>query len=208
MFNPQTTIPHATEWMLQTANKSVQRQRAQALDKNGNEHANKYWGERTTETADFVLGGEYTGVLSLPELKDGVTDWTLTYSETAFPTLSVSKDDAAGGGTFALPTGIQLPARTIGCPTAIPGIFSGLSGAKQITIACSCQHVEDTDGSGNYGTLNGMYDPSITVTITGIDGKPDVDFEEGWSEDSNAENSSNSAISGGSVVYSKHFAIA
>ena len=207
MFNPQTTIPHTDEWMLQTANKSVQRQRAQALDERGNEHSHALWGERTTEQADFTLGGAYEGNLTVPVLKDGVTDWILTYSETAFPALSVSKDDAAGGATFALPSDIKLPARTIGCPAVIPGIFSGLSGAKQITIACSCQHVEETDGNGNYGTHNGMYDPSITVTITGVDGKPDVDFEDGWSEDSTAENSSNTAISGGSVVYSKHFSI-
>ena len=32
--------------------------------------------------------------------------------------MSVQKDSAAGGGTFALPDGITLPARTIGIPSA------------------------------------------------------------------------------------------
>ena len=128
MFNPTSTISPGANWMLQSVSKQKQKQRAQALTAAGNEHASAYWGEQNTETAEFTLGGNYEGNVSVPTLgTNGITDWTLTYSETAFPTLSVSRNDAAGGGSFTLPTtpaasAITLPARTLGCPTAIPGL--------------------------------------------------------------------------------------
>lgn len=206
MFDPQSTIT-VPGWMLQSVNKSTSRQRAQALNEDGDEHSHALWGERTTESAEFTLGGDYTGNITAPALGSGITDWTLKYSETAFPALSVSKDDAAGGKTFTLPDGIKLPARTIGCPASIPGIYSELAGAKEVTIACTCQHVEETDGNGAYGTYNGMRDAVITVTVTGIDGKPTVTFEDGWTSPSDTEGNSNTAIGSGSVVYEKHFAI-
>lgn len=217
MFNPTSTINPGSDWMLQTVSKQKQKQRAQALNASGNEHAHAYWGEQTTETAEFRLGGDYTGNLAVPSLGAGITDWTLTYNETEFPALSVQKNSAAGGGVFALPfTGndaITLPARTIGCPAAIPGIYSGLVAAKSVQIACTCQHVEETDGAGAYGTKKGMRDVAITVTITGVDGKPtftgeNSGFASGWSTPSEQEGDSNTAIATGSIVYEKHFAVA
>ena len=206
MFNPQSTI-NVTGWMLQSVQTSKSRSRAQALDENGNEHSHELWGERTTEQADFTLGGDYSGNLALPALGDGITDLTLTYSETEYPKLSVSKDSAAGGGTFTFPEGITFPARTIGCPAQIPGVYSKLNGAKQVTIAVSCKHVEETDGDGNYGENHGMHDVTVTVTVTGVDGKPEVTFEDGWTSPSESAGNSNTAIGTGNVVYEKHFPI-
>ena len=222
MFTPTSTIT-VSGWMLQTVSKSTQKQRAQALTAKGNEHAHAYYGERTTETAEFTLGGTYTGNITVPALGSGIIEWMLTYTETAFPALSVQKDSAAGGGTFALPTGITLPARTIGIPSAIGGIFTKVSKVKQVQIQCTCQHAEEMNGTGAYGTgatgspaYNGMRDAVITCTLTGIDGKPtwatsgtsaDVVVATGWDEDSNAENDSNTAIGGGTLVFSKHFPI-
>lgn len=214
MFDPTSTINPGADWMLQTVSKSKQKQRAQALNASGNEHAHAYWGEQVTETAEFTLGGDYadTGTIAVPALGGGITDWTLTYSETAFPTLSVQKLDAAGGGTFALPDTISLPARALGCPASIPGIYTGLAAAKSVTIACTCQHVEETDGTGAYGAKHGMRDATITVTITGVDGKPvftgaNSGFADGWSSPSDQESNSNTAIASGQVVYEKHFAV-
>ena len=219
MFNPTSTINPGADWMLQSVTKSKQKQRAQALNASGNEHAHAYWGEQNTESAEFTLGGDYAenGTVSVPALGGGITDWTLTYSETAFPGLSVQKNDAAGGGTFALPStgdgAITLPARALGCPASIPGIYTGLVAAKSVQIACTCQHVEETDGSGNYGTKHGMRDVTITVTITGVDGKPTFSgansgFAAGWSTPSEQEGNSNTAIATGQIVYEKHFAVA
>lgn len=222
MFTPESTIT-VSGWMLQTVNKSKQRQRAQALTSKGNEHAHAHYGERTTETAEFTLGGNYTGNIIVPSLGGGIIEWALTYTETAFPALSVQKDSAAGGGTFALPDGITLPARTIGIPSVIAGIFTKVSRVKQIQIQCTCQHAEEMNGTGEYGTgedgspaYNGMRDAVITCTLTGIDGKPtwaasgtsaDVVVAEGWDEDSSSESDSNTAIGGGTLVFSKHFPI-
>ena len=218
MFNPTSTINPGSDWMLQTVSRQKQKQRAQALNSSGNEHAHRYWGEQNTETAEFTLGGAYgdNDTIAVPALGGGITDWTLTYNETAFPTLSVSKNDAAGGGTFALPStgddAITLPARALGCPASIAGIYSGLVAAKQVQIACTCQHVEETDGNGNYGTKHGMRDVTITVTITGVDGKPTFGtnggFSSGWATPSDQDSDSNTAIATGSIVYEKHFAVA
>ena len=219
MFNPTSTINPGSDWMLQSVSKQKQKQRAQALNAAGNEHAYRYWGEQNTETAEFTLGGSYgaNDTIAVPSLGSGIIDWTLTYNETAFPTLSVNKNDAAGGGTFALPStgddAITLPARALGCPATIPGIYQGLAGAKQMQIACTCQHVEETDGSGSYGTKKGMRDVTITVTITGVDGKPTFGsangdgFASGWATPSEQEGKSNTAIDSGSIVYEKHFAV-
>lgn len=219
MFNPTSTISPGANWMLQSVSKQKQKQRAQALNASGNEHAYRYWGEQNTETAEFTLGGNYgaNDTITVPALGSGITDWTLTYSETEFPKLTVQKNDAAGGGTFTLPTAgddkITLPARALGCPTSIVGIYSGLVAAKSVQIACTCQHVEETNGSGIYGTKKGMRDVTITVTITGVDGKPTFTgassgFASGWGTPSEQEGDSNTAIATGSVVYEKHFAVA
>jgi len=218
MFNPTSTIS-VTGWMLQTVQKQKQKQRAQALTTSGNEHAYRYWGEQNTETAEFTLGGDYgdKDTITVPDLGSGIIEWLLTYAETEFPKLSVQKNDAAGGGTFALPStgdgAITLPARALGCPAAIPGIYSGLVAAKTVQIQCTCQHVEETDGTGAYGTLHGMRDVTLTVTITGVDGKPtfsgkDSGFASGWGTPSEQEGKSNTAVDTGSIVYEKHFAVA
>jgi hypothetical protein len=205
--------------MLQSVSRQKQKQRAQALNASGNEHAYRYWGEQNTETAEFTLGGEYgaNDTITVPTLGSGIIEWLLTYAETEFPKLSVQKNDAAGGGTFALPStgddAITLPARALGCPASIPGIYSGLAAAKQVQIQCTCQHAEETDGSGNYGTKHGMRDVTITVTITGVDGKPTFSgegsgFAAGWATPSDQDGDSNTAIATGSIVYEKHFAVA
>ena len=123
MFTPESTIT-VSGWMLQTVNKSKQRQRAQALTSKGNEHAHAHYGERTTETAEFTLGGNYTGNIIVPSLGGGIIEWALIYTETAFPALSVQKDSAAGGGTFKLP--FKLPARAIGVPASIADIYTAI----------------------------------------------------------------------------------
>ena len=118
MFNPTSNIA-VTGWMLQSVSKQKQKQRAQALDASGNEHAHAYWGEQTSETAEFTLGGDYgqNDTIALPTLGSGVTDWTLTYSETEFPKLSVQKNSAAGGGVCSLTvricTNATVPERLI-----------------------------------------------------------------------------------------------
>ena len=218
MFNPTSTIS-VTGWMLQSVSKQKQKQRAQALNSSGNEHAFRYWGEQNTETAEFTLGGNYgsNDTITVPTLGSGILEWVLTYAETEFPKLSVQKNDAAGGGTFDLPStgddAITLPARALGCPASIPGIYAGLVAAKTVQISCSCQHVEGTDGTGAYGTLKGMRDVTVTVTITGVNGKPEFSgegsgFAAGWATPSDQSGDSNTAIATGSIVYEKHFAVA
>jgi len=206
MFTPTSTITVAN-WMLQTVNTSTQRQRAQALTDKGNEHASALWGEQTTETANFTLGGNYQGNMTLPALGNGITDYTVTYSETDFPKLDVTKNSAAGGGTFTLP--FTLPARTIGVPSTIASIFTalGTTPVKQLTIAVSCQHAEEPNGSGVYGTLHGMRDATVTVTFTGTGAKPTPTMAAGWDAMSDTDNDSNSAVGGGTAVYVKHFPI-
>lgn len=221
MFNPTSTITPGGDWMLQTVQKQKQKQRSQALNTAGNEHAYRYWGEQNAETAEFTLGGAYgeNDTIAVPALGSGILEWLLTYAETEFPKLSVQKNDAAGGGVFDFTNTkydgtnkFTLPARALGCPASIPGIYSGLVAAKTVQIHCTCQHVEEPDGTGTYGTLHGMRDVTITVTITGVDGKPTFSgnnsgFASGWGTPSEQEGKSNTAVDTGSIVYEKHFAV-
>ena len=206
MCAPSSTIT-VSGWMLQSVNRSTQKQRAQALTSKGNEHAYAYHSAQTAESASFTLGGDYTGNITLPALGEGITDYTMTYSETEFPKLEVTKSSAAGGGSFAAP--FTLPARSIGCPSALPGIATKIGPCKQIAIAVSCQHVEETDGSGAYNPAkySGMRDATVTVTFTGVAGKPEITPAEGWTTPSETDSDSNTAIAAGSVVYEKHFPV-
>ncbi len=206
MFTPTSTIT-VSGWMLQSVNRSTQKQRAQALTAKGNEHAHAYYGEQETESASFTLGGSYTGNITLPSLGDGITDFTLTYSETEFPKLDVTKNSAAGGGSWTAP--FTLPARSIGCPSALEGIATSIGACKSISIAVSCQHIEEMDGSGEYDpdTYSGMRDVTVTITFTGVAGKPSITAADGWSSPSATDSDSNTAIAAGSVVYEKHFPV-
>ena len=209
MFNPTSTIQPGGNWMLQSANTSTSKQRAQALTAKGNEHAHAVYGTRTTESAEFTLGGTYTGDMAVPALGDGITDYTVTYSETDFPQLSVSKDSAAGGGTFNLP--FKLPARSIGVPAVIAGVYTsiGSQAVKQLTVAVTCQHVEEMDGSGEYdpANLSGMRDATVTLTFTGVSGKPSPAMADGWELETDNATCSNTAVDGGTATYVKHFPI-
>ena len=207
MFAPTSTIS-VTGWMLQNVSKSTQKQRAQALTDKGNEHAHAMWGEQQTETANFTLGGTYsTGNMTLPQLgSTHITDFTVTYSETDFPKLDVNKNSAAvSAKTFTLP--LSLPVRALGVPASITGIYTeiGSVACKQLTIAVSAQHAEETNGEGEYGELGEFRDVSVVVTFTGVDGKPSPTMAAGWETPSGTEGDSNTAIPSGSVVYEKHF---
>lgn len=207
MFDPTSTIT-ASGWMLQDVQKNTSKTRAQALTSKGNEHKHAYWGERTSETANFTLGGTYSGNVTEPGLGSGITDYTITYDEKEFMKLAVTKDSAAGGGTFKMSDfGIQLPARTLGIPSSITNIYTAVSNCKTVAIAVSCQHVEETDGNGAFdpSKYSGMRDATVTVTFTGISGKPTVTAATGWDVDSDTETNSNTAIGGGTVVLVKHF---
>lgn len=208
MFNPESTIT-VSGWMLQTVNKGKSKQRAQALTAHGNEHAHAFHSERDTESAEFTLGGTYTGNMTVPNLESGITDFTVTYTETEYPKLSVNKDSAAGGGTFTLP--FKLPARAIGVPSTIADVYTAIGSVacKQLTIAVSCQHVEETDGNGSYDPtkLSGMRDATVAVTFTGVNGKPSPTMATGWESPSDTATQSNTAVDGGTIVYEKHFPI-
>lgn len=207
IFNPQSTITVAG-WMLQSVSKTKTLQRAQALTEHGNEHASRTWGEQNAETANFTLGGDYeSGNMTLPQLgSTHITDFTVTYSETDFPKLDVNKNDAAvSAKAFTLP--INLPVRALGVPSAIQGIYTaiGSQAVKQLTIAVSAVHAEETDGNGAYGTLGEFRDVSVKVTFTGVSGKPSPTMATGWDNVSDAQGNSNTALPSGSVVYEKHF---
>ena len=55
MFNPTSTIS-VTGWMLQSVSRQKQKQRAQALNASGNEHAYRYWGEQNTLVLRALVG--------------------------------------------------------------------------------------------------------------------------------------------------------
>jgi len=207
MFSPTSNIVVAG-WMLQRVTKSVTKTRAQALTDKGNEHSHAMWGERTTESASFTLGGTYdSGNMTLPQLgSTHLTDFTVKYSETAFPSLDVNKDSAATSATaFSCP--LTLPKRSLGVPSTITDVYTaiGAQAVKELSVSVSGTHSEDTDGSGAYGTLGEFRDVVVQVTFTGVSGKPSPTMASGWTEVTNSEEDSNTAIPTGSVVYEKHF---
>jgi len=209
MFNPESTITVA-DWMLQSVTKAVTKTRAQALTTKGNEHKHAEWGERTTENATFTLGGAYAanGNMTLPQIgSTNITDYQVDYSETDFPALAVNKDSGAvGSAAFSLP--FSLPVRTLGVPTQIANVYTaiGAQAVKKLSVKVAGTHAETTDGQGAYGTLGEFRDIVVTVTFEGVSGKPNPTMASGWTDVTNQEGNSNTAIPTGSIVYEKHFA--
>lgn len=208
IFAPTSTIS-VDGWMLQTPNVSTNVNRAQALDAHGDEHAYATWGEQTTETAEFTLGGTYeSGTMTLPKLgSTHVTEFTVTYSEEAFPSLSVSKSSAAvSAKSWTFP--LSLPVRALGVPSAVTGIYTaqGSVAVKTLAIQVTAQHAEATDGSGTYGTLGEFRDVAVKATFTGVAGKPAPTMADGWTLVESQHSNSNTALPSGSVAYEKHFA--
>lgn len=207
-FAPTSSIS-VDGWMLQTPSVSKTVNRAQALDERGDEHAFATWGEQTTETAEFTLGGDYeTGSMTLPQLgSTHVTEFTVTYSETDFPKLSVSKSSAAvSASSWSLP--VSLPVRALGVPASIPGLYTaqGSVAVKTLAIQVTAQHAEETDGSGSYGTLGEFRDVSVKATFTGVAGRPAPTMADGWTLVESQASNSNTALPSGSVAYERHYA--
>ena len=207
-FAPTSSIT-VDGWMLQTPSVSRSVSRAQALDERGDEHAFATYGEQDTETAEFTLGGDYeTGSMTLPKLgSTHITEFSVTYSETDFPKLSVSKSSAAVSATsWTFP--LTLPVRALGVPASIDGLYTaqGAVAVKTLAIQVTAQHVEETDGSGNYGTLGEFRDVTVKATFTGVAGRPAPTMASGWTLVESQASNSNTALPSGSVAYERHYA--
>ena len=185
-------------WSRQNHTTSTSRTRAQAFDEHGDEGRHAYHGTVMTETADFSASDETAQKLAIPQLGDGISSWVLTFSNTAFPALSVTKASNVKGSA-ANPFN-EIPNQSIGVPAEIFGV-TDIGNCKQAVITGSAQTVSDHDGDTWIGK---MYDMSITMVLTGIEGKPTWSGD-GWEEESDSSGTHNTALDDGSVTLVKHF---
>lgn len=202
MFEPTTTIVPGAGWALQNCTKATSKTRAQALDTNGDEGRKGHHSPIETENADFSASDETAQKLGLPVL-GGTTkigSWQLTFSNTAFPALSVSKaSNVVGTREYKLANDIP------NCPLGVPGSLFGVSGienCKQAVVAASVQTASEYDGTKWIGECR---DLAVTITLTGIGGDPVYSAGEGWDVENNSDGKHNTTLDDGTVMLVRHF---
>ena len=225
-FNP--TDPFGLEdWEVQKGpNPSLEKQRASALDRNGDEFAHVQFGAKMSGTCEYVAK-KFTGTLAVPPaglIKDGwhVDSATVSYTLNGYPTLSISCHKHVDGTADAncreyAPT-FSVPARAIGAPTTLPdasgsGSVFGLStsakiGVRSMTLSWTCNHVdEDANDGGHFASDNYDGSETLSVDFTGnADPSTDWTLDDDWTDDTVAHGGGNTEASTTSLSASHHIA--
>ena len=207
-FNPDALIT-ISGWTRQSSSNGGSKQRAQALDENGDELAYREHGNQKSVTMNFVATAT-TGNLTLPKIGailNGyhVDNFTLTYSQASFPTLSVSAHkhgNAAHDECRTYTPSITAPA-CFGVPSEFGEFDCGDDvGMRSLSYSCQVNHVDENDGAGEH-LAGDNYDGSETVSIdtTGI---TTITAPSGWTNDSSSESKSNTAAETASASFSHH----
>lgn len=224
-----TTDPFSlADWEIQTGpNPNRTKQRAQALTKDGDEFAHAQYGTADSGTFTYVAK-KFTGFLAVPAVGTvtggyHIDNWTVAYTQTGFPTLSINAhkhvDGAADANCRVYNPSFKVPARSIGVPSVIPAaddeadpIFELDSGAvvgmRGLSLALSVNHVDEMDASG--GHLAGdNYDGTETLSaeFTGdVDPSTDYDLDSAWTDDSFSKSNGNTQATTTSLTATHHVA--
>lgn len=233
-FNATSPFGNFTGWAVTNgANPTTTKQRAQALGADGDELRHKGYDKRQTLSATYtstLIPGSTATYLTLPSVGTVVNgahidSISVAYSQTGFPTLTVSGhkhldgNAHVAGGCRTYAASVQLPAVEFGVPSVIPNVGTGAGnafalddeaeiGMRSLTYTLGLQHVDDLDGQGEHlagDNYDGVETLAIELTGTGTLG---TDFEIGddWFDDSIGETPSNTAATTTSLSLSHHVA--
>lgn len=224
-FDPSDPLS-LTDWEIQKGgNPSLVKQRAQALDKNGDEFRRQQYGGQTSVTLDYICK-KVSGYADVPEVGSvvggwHVDSWTVTYTQQNWPTLSVSchKHDTSKGGVVDADCRTYAPSFKIpvawGVPTELPKATSGnvfelSSGAvvttRGMTLSMQVNHVDEADNAGEH-FAGDNYDGSETLNVdfTGdVDPATDYTLDSDWTDDTFSKDQGNTQATTSSLSASHH----
>lgn len=204
-------------WLIQTEENETVRERAQALDANGNEAAHALYGAKTTRTLTLTCCSS-AGSLTLPAIGSlidasgkawHVDSFTLEKSPTAWPSLTLVLHAHDSRKHTACRT--FTPSLTLAAGRGIPRNVGGFSlsdlgiGFAAFTYRCETNHVDATDGDGEFLAADN-YDGTETVTLR-TTGEGPVTTPAGWGETHASQSRANTSHDATEHTYTRHTAM-
>lgn len=219
-FNPEgifASLVGTSVGEVQTTNHSTSQQRAQAVDKHGDEKSSTLYGGQDSITETFKIYQE-SGTFSIANIVPGtvqdgyhVDNLTVTYTPTDYPEVSISAHkhtDTADGVTSHGTThrkataSLTLPAGFGACGiAALVGVSDASIAVSGATYTIGITHEDATDCGGAYLASENR-DPveTLAVNFVGI-AEPEMD---GWDMTASSEDRSNTAAETSSFTFEKH----
>lgn len=225
-FNPEgifASLVGTSVGEVQTTNHSTSQQRAQAVDRHGDEKSSTLYGGQDSITETFKIYQE-SGTFSIANIVPGtvkegyhVDNLTVTYTPTDYPEVSISAhkhtDTATGvashGTTHRKATSsLTLPAGFGACGiAALVGVDDPSVAVSGATYTLGITHEDATDCGGGYLASENR-DPVETLavnfvgiaTISQASGSPMED----WDMTASSEDRSNTAAETSSFTFEKH----
>lgn len=216
-----------SDWEVQGGpNPTFTKNRAQALDRYGDEFAHRQYGGKYTGSFSFTAK-KVSGYLSVPAagtIIDGwhIDGWTVAYGQEAFPTLTVEchKHDTSLGGVLdsgcrQYEPSFKIPA-CWGVPAQIEGTASGTTvfelktsavvGLRSLSLQIAVVH-EDVPGreGEHFASDNRDGTETLSVEFTGdVDLAADVTLGDGWTDDTLAKSGGNTAVTYSTLTATHH----
>ena len=216
-----------SDWEVQAGpNPTLTKNRAQALDRNGDEFAHRQYGGKYTASFSYVAK-KVTGYLPVPAagaVIDGwhIDGWTVAYGNEAFPTLSVDchKHDTSLGGvldsgcrqyepSFKVPACWGVPAKIEGAASGVT-VFelkaSAVVGLRSLSLQLAVNH-EDVPGreGEHFASDNRDGTETLSVEFTGdVDLSADATLSADWTDDTLAKSGGNAAVTYSTLTATHH----
>jgi len=212
-FNPADVLSlSGDDWVQQENNITETAQRAQGLDADGNEAANKRHGVTEAGTVVYECHLE-TGDLTLPKVGIVVggyhlDNFVVAYNPTGWPRLTASVHNHGANAhaadlrtftpTLTLPAQFGVP-RTLGEESfALTAADCGVAG---MSYSCGCTHVDEDENGDHIAGQNRDGDERLTWEFTGV---PTVTPKADWDEMSDGNVKSNTAAEKSSMSWEHH----
>ena len=219
-----------SDWEVQNGpNPTLTKQRASALNKEGDEFRRKQYGGQYAGTLNYICkkASGFADVPVIGYIANGwhIDNWTVTYTQNNWPTLVINchKHDTTQGGVLDSACRTYAPSFKVpvcfGVPTEIPkvgdnagNVFALAVGAvvttRGMTLSMSVNHVDEPDEAGEHFAGNN-YDGSETVGVefTGEVEASDFTVDSDWTDDTFApSNGGNTVATTASLSLSHHVA--
>lgn len=209
-FNPSDPFG-LSGWECQSDDIRTSYQRAQALDRKGNECAHRTYGGQTSITIPYVITAD-NAVIPKVGLVAGSAEvgfWhidkiTVTFTNNDFVKMSIEAHKHEGGSSHAASScrtytgSLGAIASQFGCPATICGLtIPADAGVRSITYTLECNHVDEPGSQGDW-LAGDNYDGKETVSVELCDTQA-LTAATGWdlmNKGSNPSNTGATASSG------------
>ena len=188
-FNPEEIFgsdPIFVNWEVQTDNPNTTVQRAQALNKSGDELAHREYDAKTSESVTFTAKSD--GAI-IPPVGKVVNGWhidtvVIRWQNTAFCQMTITchkHGSAAHDATRFYKGSLETIGCMFGCPATVIGLVIPTgAGVRTVSYSLGVNHVDEPDRQGDH-LAAGNYDGSESVDCELCDsGVIEADEEHGW----------------------------